>query len=309
MKNIFLINIISISLFINSCNRSDSQFLNNVIGYFDIKDSSIAIAYYKNNIGSIYYGSGHKDDSSYDRITFPKEGWDNSPRFSSDGKKIVYLRYPKANFDICKLCLIDIKTKKVDTLITNEPLILEACFSNDDSCIYYISAGVFKNYSPIASKSPHEMYLFEFNLNSRTKRQITYMKEYSMQGLVNTYSDNKLFISIFNPDSMSLGVVSVYNGKFTRFSFSNDPRYKVHSSYRPIALKKDSVLYEAPYEIYKYDFLKNESIFLLRSPDGYNFDEIKVDNDWKNMVFKTSNGIFKYNLSSKQLTKIDIIIN
>ncbi len=242
MKTSYLISVITIILITSCSNNPEPQFLDNVSGYFDLKDSSIVIAYFNNNIGSIYYNSNLDNDNSYKRITFPKEGWDNSPRISNDGKRIVYLSYPKADYDRCNIIIIDLKTKKVDTLITNEPLILEACFSKNDSCIYYISAGVIANYSPIGRKAPHEMDIFEFNLYSRVKRQITNLREYTIQGLLSTYSDSLLAVSIFNPDSMSMGLISITNGKFSRFKFSNDPRYTVSSSYLPISIKQDSLL-------------------------------------------------------------------
>ncbi|XOS92611.1 hypothetical protein ACLMAB_01885 [Brevibacillus laterosporus] len=62
--------------------------------------------------------------------------------------------------------------------LLSEPdeLITDAVFAPDNQTIYYLKAGVFKNYSPIASKRPHEYDLFLLMYRGRTNDKLHTIK-------------------------------------------------------------------------------------------------------------------------------------
>jgi len=123
-----------------------------------------------------------------------------------------------------------------------------------------------------------------------------------MQAITQTYSDSLIGMNIPNADdAMGMGLISLSDGKFNRYKFQNDPRYKVNSWYFPIAIREDSLIYSPPYEIYIYNFKENRSKFLLRNPDNSNFGTVRVDDSWENLYFRLTAGIFRYNIKSKDL--------
>jgi hypothetical protein len=277
--------------------------LNNQIGSFDLKGNNIVFTYYKNNIGSIYINSLTND--SIKRITNPKSGNDEFPQFSNDGKKVLYFCYPNLNEKKCSINILDLESNNADTIVKVEPLVIDACFSRTGKFIYYIKASEFKNYSPIVRKLPHGVDLFEIDIITKQQRQITHLNEYMMQAITQTYSDSLIGMNIPNADdAMGMGLISISDGKFNRYKFQNDPRYQVKSWYFPIAIREDSLIYSAPYEIYVHNFKDNCSKFLLRNPDNSNFGKTCVDENWENLYFSLTTGIFKYNIKSKDLTKL-----
>lgn len=290
-----------------SCSDNKPIYLNEQLGSFDVKTNDIVFTYFQKNIGSIYLNSLTKN--SVKRITNPVSGWDEFPRFSNDGKKVLYFCYPNLNGKKFCINIVDLESNKVDTLVKGEPLVIDACFSKSGNFIYYLKASEFKNYSPIAKELPHGVDVFEININTKRQRQITHLKEYMMQAITQTYSDSLIGINIPNAvNEMGMGIISLTDGKFKRYIFQNDPRYQVKSWYFPIAICKDSLIYSAPYEIYIHNFKENRSNFLFRNPDNSNFGTIRIDENWENLYFSLQTGIFKYNIGSKDLIKLNLKI-
>jgi hypothetical protein len=292
-------------LILSSCSANKTKQLENNFGSFDLYGNTIVFSYFKNSIGSLFIYS--LTDNSCKQITKQTFGWDNFPIFSSDGKQVLYVSYPNLDSKNAFINIINLNTKEIDTIIRNEPLILEVCFSKNNRFVYYLKASEVANYSPIARQQPHGIDIFAFEISTKQTKQITSLKGYSLQALTRTFSDTLLAVNNFEPDVMGMGLLSVTDGKFVRYKFQNDPRHEVNSYYYPISIFKDSLLYLAPYEIYKHDLLKNESTLVLRCPNNQDFGQIRVDNSWSNLYFtKTRGGIFQYNILKKELKQLNI---
>jgi len=304
MTKIYILLFVSF-IIIGGCKNNKPVYLNNELGYFDLQNNTIAFTYYKNNIGAIYLYSFN--DSTIKKITNPKSGSDGFPHFSNDGMKLFYFYYPNLKEDKICINILDQQTNTIDTLTKGESLIIDACFSNNGKYIYYIKASEFKNYSPIARPMPHGVDLFEIEITTKRQRQITHINAYMMQALTQTYSDTLICVNIPNvEDSMGMGLISISNGRFTKYKFENDPRYQVSSWYFPVSIQKDSLLYTAPYEIYMHNFIDNCSKLILRNPINKDFGRICVDDQWNNLFFQMENDIFKYNIHTKESTKLNI---
>jgi Tol biopolymer transport system component len=304
MKKITII-YISMLLSLSACwsNRHNvsSAGINDGFGAFSFKKGNIAFTYFKNNIASIYYTTNL--DSVAKRLTFPEKGWDQIKELSNDLSKILYFNYPNSNFKTCNIFLYDLKKNKVDTLLKNHDLITDACLSNDNKSIYFIHASEFKNYSPLVSAAPHGMDIFELEITTKKVRKLTSLSAYAIQSLVSSYSDSIICANITGRNGLVL--FSTKTGYFKELYF-NSPRNDVKDWFMPVSIRHDSILYEAPYELYKHNLVTNKSQFILRCPDGNHFGIIQPDENWENILFSSGPKNYLYNLPNSRLIEIKL---
>jgi hypothetical protein len=273
-------------------------------GSFSLKKGHIAFTYFKNNVGAIYYT--RNIDSVGRQLTFPKNGWDLTFDLSRDLSKILYVNYPKGNYEICNICLYDLTSEKSDTLLKGGQIITNVCISNDNKYVYYLDATEIKNYSPIASKAPHGIDIYELSIETKRTRRLTKLKAYSIQALKATPCDTILSASMFD-DEMGLIMISTNTGQFRALDFDS-PRNPVKQLFTPVDIRLDSLIYEAPYELYKHNLKSNKSEFILRCPDGYQFGVVQADENWRNILFNAGDKTYFYNVPNKKLTEVKLKI-
>jgi len=299
-----IIFILSILFLSTSCRNNDPSKTNDGIGSFSFKSGHIAFTNFKDNIGSIYYTTNI--ESVAQQLTFPKTGWDLTIDLSRDLSKILYINCPYEYRSNCNICLYDLNLKKTDTLIKNTPILAGLCLSNDSKYIYYLEASEISNYSPIASEAPHGIDIYELSIETKKSRKLTDLKAYTIQGLTATFSDTIIGANMFDND-MGLIMVSTNTGKFKQLNI-NSPRNAVKQYFNPIDLRPDSIMYEAPYELYKHNLKTNKSELILRCPDDNQFGVIQPDDNWTNILFNGGDKIYYYNVPSKKLTEVEFKI-
>jgi hypothetical protein len=290
--------------FLTFCGHKTSSDVKDGIGSFSYKNGHIAFTYFKNNVASIYYTT--HIDSIAKQLTFPKTGWGLTFDLSRDLSKILYVNYPKGNYEISNICLFDLTLEKTDTLLKGGQIITNVCISNDNKFVYYLDASEIKNYSPIANKAPHGIDLYELNIETKKTRRITNLKAYNIQGLKTTPIDTILSASMFD-DEKGLIMISTNTGQLRSLDFDS-PRNPVKQLFTPIDIRLDSIIYEAPYELYKHNLKSNKSEFILRCPDGYQFGVVQPDETWRNILFSAGDKIYFYNLPNEKLTEIKLKI-
>lgn len=70
-------------------------------------------------------------------------------------------------------------------------LITEAIFSKDSDKVFYLKADVYTNYSPVASKAPHDFDIYMLNSETRNIERLTNMQAYKISSL--TIHENQLY--------------------------------------------------------------------------------------------------------------------
>src|SRR5687767_8132845 len=121
--------ILSVFFLLTFCGSKTSSDAKDGRGSFSCKNGRIAFTYFKNNVASIYYTT--HIDSVAKQLTFPTTGWDLTFDLSRDLSKILYINYPKGNYEVCNICLYDLKSGKSDTLLKGGRIITDVCISND----------------------------------------------------------------------------------------------------------------------------------------------------------------------------------
>jgi hypothetical protein len=292
--------ILFLLFFLMSCYNETTSDVKDGRGSFSYKSGHLAFTYFKNNVASIYYTTSI--DSVAKKLTFPKTGWDLTFDLSQDLSKILYINYPKGDYEICNICLYDLKSGKSDTLLNGGQLITNACISNDNKFVYFLNASEIKNYSPIATKAPHGVDIYEINVQTKSIRKLTNLNAYGIQALTSTFSDSIIGANVY--DKSGLVTVSTKTGELKEIKI-NSPRNDVKEYFIPVDLRQDSMIYEAPYELYRYNLKTDKSELILRSPTGH-FGVIQADNSWTNILFDNGDKLYSYNIPNKKLTEVEL---
>jgi hypothetical protein len=281
-----------------SCSTKSQVESNKIGADFDLNDNIIYLTIFLNDVGSII--SFDLKTNRIDSITRPEKGYDLRPRISSDRKSILYISFLSPMQEHPHLILKDLVTNSIDTILRNQPFLTEAIFSKNEKEAFFFCASEHKNYSSIVKPMNHGFDLYKVNLETKEVIQITDNNEYDMRLLKLAENGESIYCTI--PPEEGIVSISTKTGKKTSIDFNGNPRKQVEGWFNLVDLRNDSALYEVPYEIYEHDFTENKSEFILRSPDNSNFQVIKTDTTWNNLIFTTSsNGLFLYNRRSKEV--------
>ncbi|RAP30203.1 hypothetical protein C2W64_02758 [Brevibacillus laterosporus] len=193
-------------------------------------DSRILFSYSVNGVASLY--TANPDGTGVKKLASLPGHSLLQPVYSSDGKKILALVRPTAVENKTTeqaLYIMNADGSELQHLSDPHDLITDAAFAPDNQTIYFLKAGVFKNYSPIASKRPHNYDIFSIDIQGKNKRQITNDKEYQMSDLSVSSDGQKLFFTKFTntadkPD-FTQDKLSI---------FATDLQGKTLSSYLPV---------------------------------------------------------------------------
>jgi TolB protein len=154
-------------------------------------DDQIVFSYYQDGIASLYTASA--DGNEVKLLAGMKDTSLLRPRYSPDGTKILFLAAPKRNENMQQaLYVMDRNGENLKQVTPSDSLVTEAVFSPDSNRIYLLKAGVFKNYSPIASRRPHEYDIFLVDTDGNNLIKLTDKKEYLLSDLSVTADGKKL---------------------------------------------------------------------------------------------------------------------
>jgi Tol biopolymer transport system component len=173
-------------------NKSEEEKLNGLSGFYDVTEEG-TIAY-------VHYTEGKPEIRLYNPEQFSVEKvvelendqYILDPTFSADGSTITYISTNKDLEETLKSTVyqVNLETKENQELFSFASAITEIEFSENEETLFYLMAEIFQNYSPIASKRPHDFDVHEYRFAEGKHLQLTEMKEYSMHSL-HIAPDNK----------------------------------------------------------------------------------------------------------------------
>jgi len=117
--------------------------------------------------------------------------------FSPNGKNLIYSSNDKNKREMLnsQIFMINLDTKAEKELFQEETLITEVKYHPTNSdYIYYLKAGTFQNYSPIASARPHDIDLFSFQISNGETKQYTDLKKYMIHSLQLSKRENAAYV-------------------------------------------------------------------------------------------------------------------
>ncbi|SIT92702.1 TolB-like translocation protein [Edaphobacillus lindanitolerans] len=173
-------------------------------GVYDVTaDGSIAVVSFTEGRPGIYL----LDEEAASSGPLAESGTDsriNSLSFSPDGRSIAFTVSPKdpaAGGLKSIIRLLDLESGTERAVFQDKGLITELTFSPDDpDLIYFLRAGVFENYSPVAAQHPHDFDVHEYRLSENNTRPLTDLKAYDMQSLDVPAGSDSVYFSMFGDE-------------------------------------------------------------------------------------------------------------
>lgn len=201
------------------------------------------------------------------------------PSFSNDGSTLAYITSNKDREKEQKSTVhfLDLRTKETTEVFTDTSIITEVEFSPDDSSLFFLGAGTFENYSPITGKRPHDFDVYEYDVNKKSHKKLTDLKQYSIHSLHVAPSGDRVYVQR-DDDSDVKSPEDSFQVKQRIFEISLD---------HP---KQMSVISDPSREVDVFGFTV--------SPDGNEFIFQSISNADEGGTFEYE--LYKYNLDSKE---------
>lgn len=144
--------------------------------------------------------------------------------FSEDSKKIAYIVRNKdlENNTSSELRMLELDSQSDELIHESENIITEIAFDpkNPDQ-LFYIQADDYTNYSPIASKRPHDFDIHSYDLNEKLHIKHTDFKEYGMASLQVSAEKDSVYVQM-NDDADNETAEEVFESKDRIFEISLD---------------------------------------------------------------------------------------
>lgn len=97
---------------------------------------------------------------------------------------------------------INLQSKQVETIFEKEAFMTELAIGpDDDAYIYYIQAHTVTNYSPIASKRPHEMDAYRYHIEKEEHSKLTHFQAYDMASLQVSHDEDTIYMTMESQDA------------------------------------------------------------------------------------------------------------
>jgi len=106
------------------------------------------------------------------RVTDAKDGEENSPTFSVDGKRIAY-SYEPGDHRRSRIVIVNVDGSDMHQWSPSSVTDLSPVLSPDNETIVFSRADFYGSYSPIAQPHPHGWNFFAANLDGTNVRQLT----------------------------------------------------------------------------------------------------------------------------------------
>lgn len=147
-------------------------------------EDELVFSYYHDGDAALYTASLAEGGATL--LEKPNDGESYiHPVFSPDGKQVAFIKHWEEDKNpYGELMMMDrTDNGKAKELTKGDNLVTETAFSPDGKYLYFLLAGVYKNYSPIASEHPHDFDIYRMDVKSEQVKQVTYKEAYDMSDL------------------------------------------------------------------------------------------------------------------------------
>lgn len=259
--------------------KGEDEKQNGLSGHFDVSpQGTIAYVNYTDGKPGIYlYNSEQSLEKKVVELENDKLILD--PTFANDGSTLTYISTNKDLEEKLESAVHqhDLETKESKELFSAPSAITEIEFSPKGDSLFYLQADVFQNYSPIASKRPHDFDVHEYNIAENEHIQHTDFKKYSMRSLTIAEDGQSVFVQMPDDEEVetaedsfdlnlrifqipldqpsNLKVVSDPNRKVDIYDFAVVPN-ETEFIFQSISNQDSGDIFQ--YELYKYNVETNE---------------------------------------------------
>ncbi|MDZ5473595.1 hypothetical protein SM124_17910 [Bacillus sp. 31A1R] len=204
-------------------NKTENEKLQGLSQYYDVSSkNTIAYVMYRDGIPALRLYN--KDEAiNAEAIKLTSEQMILDPSFSPDGSTLAFISTFKDMKSELKssVHLLDLRTQEIRELFNVPYIVTEIEYSPIGNSLFYLQAGTFENYSPIASERPHDMDILEYDLVQENHTQITNLKKYNMNSLT-IAPDAKSVYVVMDDDADAETAEEIFNTKQRVFNISFD---------------------------------------------------------------------------------------
>jgi hypothetical protein len=311
--------IANIIVFVISCQTGNEKQNNSqvetkrVLSDFDIsKNDSLIIFSMRTKNGSSIYQMNIDGTEQRKIISSNKNISYFSPRYSKDGKKIVFKKYSKTNSLIREICIANSDGSNVEQLTNLKENITDAIFSSYSNEIYFLKATEYGNYSPLAPEQAHGFDIYSLDLSTKEEKRISKLNAYGLHFLAE-FDSTSLLVTLQGGDEGGMFLCQKSPFKLLkRIVPKNNPR-RIPSLYYAAKYSKtyNSLIFSAPYELYIMDMDTKMANLLFSNVGHTTIDDFYFFNTLPKVLFKKENdlSLFSINVDGSGLEEIPITIN
>ncbi|MEC2075051.1 hypothetical protein [Metabacillus fastidiosus] len=218
-------------------------------------DSAIAFSYFINGKEAIY--TGNIDGTNIKKVTETDSERHHQPKFSADGKKLLYLS--ENSTGIQSIHIINRDGKDSVKLTDNKSHIEKAIFSPADDTIYYTAMPA-KDVGKMEGETQEGLDLFSLSLKDGKQKQLTNKDHFSMNSLFISKNGNTIFYTEFNGEYEKLQAL-VLNDSVERLHIPEQSSHNIYNAqlsadesklvYTDVSKQSSGSLYE--YELFLTD--------------------------------------------------------
>jgi Tol biopolymer transport system component len=130
----------------------------------------VAVAFKKGSTSFIYRID--VDTGNATRLTNAKSGYESSPAFSADGKRIAFTYWPEGGSH-AGIVLVNVDGSAIQQWSPSEVTAFSPVLSPDNTTIVFGRSGYYGSYSPIAQPGLHAWRFYASDLDGSNVRQLT----------------------------------------------------------------------------------------------------------------------------------------
>lgn len=268
------------------CNQNNEQQIGykNGLGSFDVNESIDQLLFtFTINGKSSLYKSEIDGSKVKEFIKISDSTLLFRPRYSPDGKKIVFISGQHGHED-SSLWIVNTDGSGLTKLAHG--LITEAVFSFDNDNIYFGKAAVYKNFSPLASRNAHDFDVYCIKLKDRQIKKITNLNAYQLSSIIDV-NDNELIIDLF-PEGVFF-YKKHGSAELSKISPTNNKKRNSNSYTRPVAINERSVSLVSYYELISFRLSDNEEKLIFSTHGTNQFGTVRSLRKRNRLIFSYSN--------------------
>lgn len=299
-------------LLINSCQSKQTQ--KNSMGDFDISkdDNHIIFSFFSINKGSSIYTSNIDGTGIKQLIKSDEYKSYFNPKYSPDGKKIVFLECERGDVNNAIICIAESDGSSIERLTAGNEIITEVIFSDYGNDIIYCKANEYEKYSPLGKKQAHDFDIYSVDILTKEITKLSNLKSYGVYKISEIDSSNILMHMSAGPDGGMFLFTKDTPNDLRRIIPINNPRGDASLYYTPLYSKQYNLMaFIAPYELYTMD-MESRKAKLLYDNKGYSHIEyICFYNTQRKILFskKGETSLNSISLDGTGLKNIPININ
>lgn len=230
------------------------------------------------------------------------------PRFSPDGRKIVFIGGMSGTFNSA-LWIVNLNGDSLKQITDTSGIKTEATFSHDGKNIYFAQANEYASYSPLTSRAAHDFDIYSVVLSKGEVSKISNLKAYSLAN-ISEVDSNRLILDIKGKES---GVFFYEKVKsvLTKVSIKNDSLSYAKGYSNPIFIRNDNLICTSYYLLVNIDMKSQKEKVIIQS-DNSPIHNIRYHKKSGRLFFQKgghSNYIYSMNPEGSDLKGISIFIN